>query len=122
METKIICNLIKIDVERVQFGQFDVKAIRKLVCGKLFLNASLNLIMELEIIESWHHDASEEQQCARRQKLHIGQLITLELKPYGYFLKTWGLAYWWVGKWKTIVSLGLRVQYYTRWFHGCVKF
>jgi len=44
--------LIKIDVERVQFGQFDVKAIRKLVCGKLFLNASLNLIMELEIIES----------------------------------------------------------------------
>lgn len=28
-------NLIKIDVERVQFGQFDVKGIRKLVCGKL---------------------------------------------------------------------------------------
>jgi len=77
--------------------------------------------MELEIIESWHHDASEEQQCARRQRLHIGQLITLELKPYGYFLTTWGLGYWWVGEWKTIVSLGLRVQYYTRWFHAHVK-
>lgn len=36
METIIICNLIKIDVEKVQFGQFDVRVIRKLVCSKLF--------------------------------------------------------------------------------------
>jgi len=65
--------------------------------------------MELEIIEGWCYDASGKQQCAIRQRLHIGQLITLELKPYGYFFTTWRLGYWWVGKWKAIVSLGLRV-------------